>query len=111
MREGRRGGTGDASGRKLGLLSAGVTHSAYRRIAAGTYLRTFIVYELQFRDGSGLIQFNGVPGELYARRHLVPRSACKYAHVYVYAPVSMCMRGPPRCISGPRREREGGEGH
>lgn len=31
----------------------------------------FIAYELQFRDGSGLIQFNGAPGELYARRHLV----------------------------------------
>lgn len=40
-----------------------------------TYVRTFIVYELQFRDGSGLIQFNGAPGELYARRHLVPRSS------------------------------------
>lgn len=44
------------------------------------------LYELQFRDGSGLIQFNGVLGELYARRHLVPRSA--YADVYVYMSVS-----------------------
>lgn len=55
------------------------------------YVRTFIAYELQFRDGSGLIQFNGVPGELYARRHLVPRSAYKYAYVYASASERVCV--------------------
>lgn len=54
------------------------------------YVHTY-VYELQFRDGSGLIQFNGVLGELYARRHLVPRSAYEYADVYVYASVTACV--------------------
>lgn len=102
---GGRGGGGDGRVRqKTGVALRGgytfrVTH---RRIAAGTYLRTFIVYELQFRDGSGLIQFNGVPGELYARRHLVPRSAWKYAHTYhTYASVST-----RRCVCAHTRASE-----
>lgn len=47
------------------------------------WICTFIAYELQFRDGSGLIQFNGAPGELYARRHLVARSSYKYTYICV----------------------------
>jgi len=58
--------------------NAGKAGVAYGRVSQQA--RTFIVYELQFRDGSGLIQFNGAPGELYARRHLVPRSSSMRMH-------------------------------
>lgn len=54
----------------------------------GSY--TFIVYELQFRDGSGLIQFNGAPGELYARRHLVPRSS--FLRIHGNARIPVCVQ-------------------
>jgi len=84
-----------------------------------SYVRTFIAHELQFRDGSGLIQFNGVPGELYARRHLVSRSAdiyiYIYADVYIYARMHVSVYAYVRAYANPRDvyrdwERGGGEG-
>jgi len=62
-------------------------------------VRTFIVYELQFRDGSGLIQFNGTPGELYARRHLVPRC---YMNARTCVRVRARARGRARVSLGTR---------
>jgi len=61
---------------------------------------TFIAYELQFHDGSGLIQFNGTPGELYARRHLVPRSCRIHEHVHA----CMCVRARARASFGTRHQ-------
>lgn len=54
-----------------------------KTLRVSRWICTFIAYELQFRDGSGLIQFNGAPGELYARRHLVARSSYKYTYTCV----------------------------
>lgn len=110
---GIRGGRGGRASEKTGgLLSVGVYTSRIGVLQQiRTYLRTFIVYELQFRDGSRLIQFNGVPGELYARRHLVPRSVGKYEYVYASMMwMRVCVRAHTQALEmyiGSKGEGEG----
>lgn len=99
-------------------LGNGQVHPRGERAAASrsgcivrTYVRTFIVYELQFRDGSGLIQFNGAPGELYARRHLVPRSSYEYTETPPRTRVRLvyARAGPLDVYRETRTTRTGGE--